>query len=299
MERKTAKEFPQELLDIFHLYQHGEIDRREFLDRAKKFAVGGVTVTALWESLKPNYAWAEQVPESDAGIQVENLVIQSPQGNGSINGYLVRPANAVGKKIPGIMVVHENRGLNPSVKDVARRLAKEGYMALAPDGTSSVGGWPGNDEAGATAFQKVDRDKMTNDFEAAIRWLKARNDCTGKVGSVGFCFGGGITNVMAVRLGADLAAGVPFYGGQPPAADAAKIKAALLLNYADATLDKRIADGWPAYEAALKAAGVQHEAFFYDKANHGFHNDTTPRYDAAAAKLAWDRTLAHFKKHLS
>lgn len=298
MERKTAKEFPQELLDIFHLYQHGEIDRREFFDRAQKFAVGGVTVLTLWESLKPNYAWAEQVPESDAAIKVENLVIQSPQGNGSINGYLVRPAKDAGKKIPGIMVVHENRGLNPYVKDVARRLAKEGYMALAPDGTSSVGGWPGNDEAGAAAFQKVDREKMTNDFEAAIRWLKARNDCTGKVGSIGFCFGGGITNMMAVRLGADLAAGVPFYGGQPPADLAGKVKAPLLLNYADATLDKRIADGWPAYEATLKANGVAYEAFFYEKANHGFHNDTTPRYDEAAAKLAWQRSLAHFKKHL-
>ena len=296
-ERKTAKEFPQELLDLFHLYQHGEIDRRSFLDGAKKFAIGGVTVAALWESLKPNYALAEQVPESDARIKVENVVVQSPQGNGTINAYLVRPAKATGK-LAGILVVHENRGLNPYVKDVARRLATEGYMALAPDGTTSAGGWPGNDEEGAKVFASVDRDKMTNDFEAAIRWLKARPDCTGKVGGVGFCFGGGIVNLMAVRLGAEMAAGVPFYGGQPPAADAAKIKAALLLNYADATLDKRIADGWPAYETALKAAGVKYEAFFYDKANHGFHNDTTPRYDAAVAKLAWDRTLAHFKKNL-
>ncbi|MSO21546.1 MAG: dienelactone hydrolase family protein [Acidobacteria bacterium] len=297
MDRKTAKEFPQELLDLFHLYQHGEINRREFLDGAKKFAVGGITVTALWESLKPNYAWAEQVPESDARIKVENLVVPSPQGNGSINAYLVRPASATGK-LPGVMVIHENRGLNPYVKDVARRLATEGYMALAPDGTSSVGGWPGNDEEGATVFQKVDREKMTNDFEAAIRWLKARADCTGKVGAVGFCFGGGIVNMMAVRLGADMAAGVPFYGGQPSAADAAKIKAPLVLNYGDATLDKRIADGWPAYETALKAANVTYSAYFYDKANHGFHNDTTPRYDAAAAKLAWERTLAHFSKYL-
>jgi carboxymethylenebutenolidase len=298
MERKTAKEFPQELLDLFHLYQHGEIDRRAFLDRAKKFAVGGVTVTALWESLKPNYAWAEQVPESDPAIKAETVTVDSPQGNGNIKCYLVRPAKDAGKKIPGIMVVHENRGLNPYVKDVARRLAKEGYMALAPDGTTSKGGWPGNDEEGAKIFAEVDREKMTNDFEAAIRWLKARPDSTGKVGAIGFCFGGGIVNVMAVRLGSDLAAGVPFYGGQPSAADAAKIKAPLLLNYADATLDKRIADGWPAYEAALKANNVKYEAYFYEKANHGFHNDTTPRYDEAAAKLAWQRALAHFKKYL-
>jgi carboxymethylenebutenolidase len=289
MERKTAKDFPQELLDIFHLYQHGEIDRRAFFDRAQKFAVGGVTVATLWESLKPNYAWAEQVPESDSRIKAETVTVASPQGNGNIKSYLVRPSSAGTKKLPAIMVVHENRGLNPYVKDVARRLATEGYMALAPDGTTSKGGWPGNDEDGAKVFAEVDRDKMTNDFEAAIRWLKARPDCTGKVGAIGFCFGGGIVNIMAVRLGADLAAGVPFYGGQPSAEDAAKIKAPLLLNYADAKLDSRIGGGWPAFEAALKANGVKYEAYFYEGANHGFHNDTTPRYDEAAAKLAWTR----------
>ena len=295
MERKKASDYPQELLNLFDLYVHGEISRRAFLDGAQKFAVGGVTAMALWESLRQNYAWAQQVPKDDARLKTEYATVPSPQGNGNIRGYFVRPANASGK-LPGVLVAHENRGLNPYIEDVARRLGVANFMAFAPDGLTSVGGFPGTDEGGAAAFGKVDRDKMTADFEAAARWLKARSDCTGKIGVVGFCFGGGISNTMAVRLGTDLAAAVPFYGGQPAAADAAKIKAPLLVHYAG--LDTRINDGWPAYEAALKANGATYTMHMYDGANHGFHNDTTPRYDEAAAKLAWQRTLDHFNKYL-
>jgi carboxymethylenebutenolidase len=295
MERKKASDFPQELLNLFDLYVHGDINRRAFLDGAKKFAVGGLTATAIWEALRPNYAWAEQVPKNDARLKTEYATVPSPQGNGSIKGYLVRPANATGK-LPGVLVVHENRGLNPYIEDVARRLGIANYMAFAPDGLTSLGGYPGDEEKGAEMFGKVDRPKMTEDFVAAIRWLKARPDSTGKVGVVGFCFGGGIANTLAVRLGADLAAAVPFYGGQPSAADAANIKAALLLHYGG--LDTRINAGWPAYEEALKANKVTYAGYVYDGANHGFHNDTTPRYDEAAAKLAWQRTLDFFNQHL-
>src|SRR3990170_1217884 len=229
MERKKASDYPQELLNLFDLYVHGEISRRAFLDGANKFAVGGMTAMALWEALRPNYAWAQQVPKDDPRLKTEYATVPSPQGNGNIRGYLARPANATGK-LPGVLVVHENRGLNPYIEDVARRLGVANFVAFAPDGLTSVGGFPGNDEEGATAFQKVDRAKMTEDFVAAIRWLKARPDCTGKVGVVGFCFGGGIANTMAVRLGADLAAAVPFYGVQPPAEDVPKIKAPLLIH---------------------------------------------------------------------
>ena len=295
MERKKATDFPQELLDLFDRYVHGEIGRREFLDGAKKFAVGGLTAMAIWESLRPNYAWAQQVAKDDSRIKTEYATVPSPQGNGSIRGYLVRPANARGK-LPGVLVVHENRGLNPYIEDVARRLATANFMAFAPDGLTSVGGYPGDDEKGAKLFGQVDRPKMTEDFLAAARWLKERADCTGKIGVVGFCFGGGIANTLAVRMGADLAAAVPFYGAQPSAADAAKIKAPLLLHYA--SLDTRITGGWPAYEEALKANHVTYTAYIYEGANHGFHNDTTPRYDEAAAKLAWQRTLDFFNKYL-
>ena len=295
MERRKATDFPQELLNLFDLYVHGDIERREFLDGAKKFAVGGLTAAAIWESLRPNYAWAQQVAKDDTRIKTEYTTVPSPQGNGSIRGYLVRPANASGK-LPGVLVVHENRGLNPYIEDVARRLATANFMAFAPDGLTSVGGYPGDDEKGAKLFGQVDRLKMTEDFLAAARWLKARADCTGKVGVVGFCFGGGIANTLAVRMGADLAAAVPFYGAQPSAADAAKIKAPLLLHYA--SLDTRINGGWPAYEEALKANHVTYTAYIYEGANHGFHNDTTPRYDEAAAKLAWQRTLDFFNKYL-
>jgi carboxymethylenebutenolidase len=295
MDRKKASDFPQELLNLFDRYVHGDIDRRAFLDGAQKFAVGGLTATAIWESLRPNYAWAQQVPKEDSRLKTEYATVQSPEGNGSIKGYLARPANARGK-LPGVLVVHENRGLNPYIEDVARRVAVANFVAFAPDGLTSAGGYPGNDEQGGKLFGTVDRAKMTADFEAAARWLKARSDCTGKIGVVGFCFGGGISNTLAVRMGADLSAAVPFYGGQAPAADAAKIKAPLLLHYA--SLDTRINAGWPAYEEALKANHVTYTAHMYEGANHGFHNDTTPRYDEAAAKLAWQRTLAFFNKHL-
>jgi carboxymethylenebutenolidase len=295
MERKKATDFPQELLNLFDRYVHGDINRRKFLDGAKKFAVGGLTATAIWEALRPNYAWAQQVAKDDQRIKTEYATVPSPQGNGSIRGYLVRPAGAAGK-LPGVLVVHENRGLNPYIEDVARRLGVENYMAFAPDGLTSVGGYPGNDEKGAQLFGQVDRQKMNEDFVAAARWLKARSDCTGKIGVVGFCFGGGVSNMLAVRLGSDLAAAVPFYGGQPSAEEAARIKAALLIHYAG--LDTRINEGWPAYEGALKANKVSYAMHMYDGANHGFHNDTTPRYDEAAAKLAWQRTLDFFNKHL-
>ena len=295
MERKKATDFPQELLDEFDLYVHGDIDRRTFLDRAGKYAVGGLTAAAIFDMLKPNYAWAEQVPKNDARIKAEYQTVPSPQGNGSIKGYFVKPANATGK-LPVILVVHENRGLNPYIEDVARRVALANFVAFAPDGLTSVGGYPGDDEAGGAAFGKVDRNKMAEDFVAAATWLKARPESTGKVGVTGFCFGGGVANTLAVRMGADLAAAVPYYGAAPAAADVAKIKAAVLAHHGE--LDTRLAEAWPAYDAELKKAGVPHEGYIYPKANHGFHNDTTPRYDEAAAKQSWDRTLAWFNKYV-
>ncbi len=293
--RKTAADYPQELLNLFDLYIHGDIDRRAFFDGASRFATSTLTVTAIWESLRPNYAWAEQIKKDDPRVKTERVTVPSPDGNGTINGYLVRPANATGK-LPAVLVVHENRGLNPYIEDVARRLGTEGYMAFAPDGLTSVGGYPGDDEKGGAAFGKVDRTKMAEDFVAAALWLKKRPDSTGKLGVVGFCFGGGVANSLAVRLGSDLNAAVPFYGGQPPAAEVPRIKAPLLLQYA--SLDARLTGGWPAYETALKAAGATYTAHIYEGANHGFHNDTTPRYDEAAAKLAWSRTLEFFAKYL-
>jgi carboxymethylenebutenolidase len=294
MERKKASDFPQELLNLFDHYVHGEIDRRAFLDGAKKFAGVG-SATAIWESLRPNYAWAQQVPKDDSRIKAEYVTVDSPQGNGKIKGYFVRPSNATGK-LPGVLVIHENRGLNPYIEDVARRLGTANFLAFAPDGLTTVGGYPGDEEKGAALFGTVDKPKMTEDFIASARWLKARADCTGKIGAVGFCFGGGIVNTLAVRMGSDLSAGVPFYGAQPPAADAAKIKAPLLLQYG--ALDARITGGWPAFEEALKANHVTYQGFVYEGANHGFHNDTTPRYDEANAKLAWQRTIDFFNKYL-
>ena len=296
MERKKASDFPQELLDIFHEYVHGDIDRRTFLQRANKFAVGGLTTAALFEMLKPNFAWAQQVPKDDARIRTEAATVASPQGNGSIKGYLVRPAAAgAGGKYPAILVVHENRGLNPYIEDVARRLGTAGYMAFAPDGLTSVGGYPGDEEKGVQLFGTVDRPKMTEDFVAAATWLKSRPDATGKLGVVRFCFGGGIANTLAVRM-PDLAAAVPFYGAAPAAADVPKIKAAVLAHHGE--LDTALAGRWPAYEEALKANNIPHEGYVYPKANHGFHNDTTPRYDEAAAKQAWQRTLDWFAKYV-
>jgi carboxymethylenebutenolidase len=294
MERKQASDFPQELLNLFDGYVHGGINRRQFLVGAQRFAVGGLTAAALFEMLRPKYAWAIQVQPDDKRIKSEYDTVPSPQGNGSIKGYLVRPANAA--KLPAVLVIHENRGLNPYIEDVARRLAIADFIAFAPDALTSLGGYPGDDENGLALFAKLDRAKATEDFLAAAMWLKARPDCTGKVGAAGFCYGGGIVNQLAVRMGPDLAAGVPFYGTQPSADDAAKIKAPINAHYGE--LDARITDGWPAFDAALTQAEVPHEGHIYKGANHGFHNDTTPRYDEAAAKEAWQRTLDWFNKYL-
>src|SRR5918992_1792310 len=294
MERKVASDYPQELLDLFHEYQHGDISRRAFLDGAAKFAVGGLTVASIFESLRPNYAWAQQVPADDKRIKVGYETVQSPEGNGSIKGYLARPAKS--GKLPVVLVIHENRGLNPYIEDVARRLALANFIAFAPDGLTSVGGFPGKDEEGAVLFRKVDGKKMTEDFVAAAGWLKARPDSTGKLGAVGFCFGGGMVNQLAVRLGAELNAGVAFYGRQAGADDVPKISAPLLFNYAGH--DERINAGIAPYEAALKANKKTYESHMYEGKQHGFHNDTTPRYDEAAAKEAWARTLEFFNKHL-
>jgi carboxymethylenebutenolidase len=293
--RKKASDFPQELINLLDHYVHGRIDRRGFLDGAQKFAVGGVTATALFEMLKPNYAWAVQVPIDDSRIKAESATVPSPKGNGSVKGYLVKPANATGK-LPVVLVIHENRGLTPYIEDVARRLAVANFIAYAPDGLTSLGGFPGTDEKGLELFPKVDPAKMREDFVASAEWLKARPDSTGKLGIVGFCFGGTTVNALAVRLGSEVSAAVPFYGGQPGVEDVAKIKAPLLANYGE--LDTRITSGWPAFDAALTAAKVPHEGYVYAAANHGFHNDTTPRYDEAAAKLAWQRTLDWFNKYL-
>jgi carboxymethylenebutenolidase len=293
MERKKATDYPQELLTIFDRYVHGEISRRAFLDAAAKYAVGGMTAMAIWESLRPNYAWAEQVAKDDSRLKTGYETVPSPQGNGNIRGYLARPAKA--GKLPAVLVIHENRGLNPYIEDVARRLAVANFMAFAPDGLTSVGEYPRDDEKGAVLFTKVDENKMIQDFLASAEWLKSRSDSTGKLGAVGFCFGGRMVNTLATRL-PDLSAAVPFYGTQPTAEDAAKIKSPLLLHYA--SLDTRITSGWPAYEQALKANHVTYTGYVYEGANHGFHNDTTPRYDEPAAKLAWQRTLDFFNKYL-
>jgi carboxymethylenebutenolidase len=287
VERKKASDFPQELIDLFQLYVHGEIDRAAFLRRAGRFAAGAVTAAGLLAMLKPNYAWAQQVAPDDKRIKAKTVTVPSPQGNGSIKGYLVRPAAAKGK-LPAMLVIHENRGLTPYIQDVARCLATENYLAFAPDGLTSVGGYPGNDEAAAQLFTKVDKTKMTEDFVASAGWLRIRPECSGKIGVVGFCYGGNIANVLAVRV-PELAAAVPFYGAPPPAADVPKITAAVLVH--QAALDTRLAATWPTYDAELTAAGVVHAGYIYAGANHGFHNDTTPRYDEAAAKLAWQRTL--------
>jgi carboxymethylenebutenolidase len=295
MERKKASDFPQELLNMFDLYVHGDINRRQFLEGAKQFAIGGLTVTALFESLRPHFAWAQQVAKDDSRIKAEYLTVPSPQGHGSIRTYLVRPTAS--GKWPGVLVVHENRGLNPYIEDVARRLGTQNFIALAPDGLTSVGGYPNDEDKARELFAKVDRAKMTEDFEAAARWLKAHADGTGKLGVVGFCFGGGIANTLAVRMGPDLAAAVPFYGSQPAVADVAKIQAPLLIHYA--ALDERINAGWPAYEQALQTNQKRYTAYIYEGTNHGFHNDTTPRYDEAAAKLAWQRTVEFFQQQLA
>jgi carboxymethylenebutenolidase len=294
MERKKAGDYPQEVLDLFDGYVHGRMNRRDFLDRAAKYAVGGMTAAAMLDSLRPNFAWAQQVAKDDARIRVEYLDYPSPQGSDKMRGYFARPAKAAGK-LPGVLVIHENRGLNPYIEDVARRLAVEGYVAFAPDALTPVGGYPGDEDKARELFAKQDGKKRIEDLVAGAGALKARPESSGKIGTVGFCFGGGICNLLAVRL-PDLAASVPFYGVQAPATDVPKIKAPLLIHYAEN--DERINAGWPAYEAALKANGVKYQTHFYPGTQHGFHNDTTPRYDETAAKLAWSRTLAFFKEQL-
>jgi carboxymethylenebutenolidase len=293
MERKTASDFDPELLKLFDQYVHGGVSRREFMDGATRYAVGGLTVAGIVESLSPNYAWAQQVGKDDTRIRTEYASYDSPQGSGKMRGYHVRPASA--GKHPGVLVVHENRGLNPYIEDVARRLGVAGYLAFAPDGLTPAGGYPGDDDKGREMQAKLDGGKMFEDFVAGANFLKRHPECTGRIGAVGFCYGGGVVNRLAVRM-PDLAAGVPFYGSQAPVEEVPKIKAALLIHYAEN--DERINAGWPAYEAALKANKVPYTAHFYDGTNHGFHNDTTPRYDKAAAALAWERTIDFFDKHL-
>lgn len=285
---------PQELLDLYDGYAHGFITRRELFDRAAKFAVGGLTVAAVVESVMPRYAEAQQIREDDPRVAGERIEYPSPQGAGTMGAYLVHPAGAEGK-LPGVVVIHENRGLNPHIADVARRVAVEGYLAIAPDVLFPLGGYPGTDDEGRALQRERDRDEMEQDFIAAIRWLQEHELCTGKVGCIGFCFGGSMTNLMAVRV-PDLAAAVPFYGGQPAVDEVENINAPLLLHFG--ALDERVNAGWPAYEEALKAAGKEYTAHFYPGANHGFHNDTTPRYDEEAAKLAWSRTVEFLAEHL-
>jgi carboxymethylenebutenolidase len=295
MERLTAKDFAPELLELYDYYAHGRISRRDFLDRAAAFTVAGLSASALLASLSPNYALAQQVEFTDPDIIAEYITYPSSQGHGQVRAYLVRPAKAAGK-VPAVVVVHENRGLNPYIEDVARRLGKAGFVALAPDGLSSVGGYPGNDDKGKELQQKVDPQKLMNDFFAAIEWMKMHPAASGKVGITGFCYGGGVANAAAVAY-PELAAAVPFYGRQPKADEVPRIRAPLLLHYAE--LDTGITEGWPAYEQALNAAGKTYKAYIYPGVNHGFHNDSTPRYDEAAAKLAWERTLAWFRQYLA
>ena len=291
--RMTADQFDQGLLDLYDEYVHGVIDRRDFLDKAGKYAVGGLTAASLLEMLSPKYALAQQVDPKDSSIKAEFITFDSPKGHGSIRGYLVKPANASGK-LGSVVVVHENRGLNPYIEDVARRVAKAGFIALAPDGLTPLGGYPGTDEEGKKMQRTLDKGKLLQDFFAAFEHLNSRED-SGKIGVVGFCYGGGVSNAMAVQY-PELGAAVPFYGRQPKAEDVPKIKAPILLHYAE--LDKRINKGWPDYEAALKKHGKEYIAHIYPGVNHGFHNDTTPRYDEPAAKLAWQRTIDFFKSKL-
>jgi len=295
MERRKASDYPPDVLKLFDGYVHGVINRREFLDRAAKYAVGGFTAAAMLESLSPNFALAQQVPKTDSRIHAEYLPYPSPEGSGTMRGYFARPANA-SRKLPGVVVIHENRGLNPYIEDVARRLAVENYVAFAPDALAPVGGYPGDEEKARQLFASLDQKKMMEDLHAAVPFLKSRAECNGSIGAVGFCFGGGVANGMAVRF-PDLGAAVPFYGRQPSAADTAKIKAPLLIHYAGE--DAGINAGWPAWEEALKKDNVRYMAYIYPGAQHGFHNDTTPRYDEAAAKLAWSRTLAFFDANLT
>jgi len=302
MSKKESRTVPREAIEIYNKYIHGEISRRAFLNGAKKFAIVGLTASAIVEALMPNYAMGQQISGDDERIRTSYETLPSPDGNGYIRGYLVRPFSADSRtetsaKLPGIIVVHENRGLNPHTEDVARRFALANFMAFAPDVLTSVGGYPGDDYKGGQLFSGIDNAKKFEDIVASALWLKNREDCTGKIGVTGFCYGGGVSNQLAVRLGADLAAAVPFYGGAAPATDAAKIKAAILVQHG--ALDTRLVEAWPEYDAALTAANVIHEGHIYPNAVHGFFNDATPeRYDEAAATEAWNRTIAWFNKYV-
>jgi carboxymethylenebutenolidase len=298
----TRPKLPSEAIQLYNLFIHGEISRRAFMDGVQRFAVGGLTAAAIIEALMPNYAAGQQVSKTDDRIKCSYETVPSPQGNGSIKGYFVRPVsadtrNATPTKLPGILVVHENRGLNPHIEDVARRFALANFMAFAPDGLTSLGGFPGDDYKGGQMFSKVDGKKMEEDMVASAMWLKGRADCTGKIGATGFCYGGGVANTLAVRLGADLAAAAPFYGGPAAKDNVPKIKGAILVHHGE--LDTRLVGSWPAYDAALKEANVPHEGHIYPGAVHGFHCDATPeRYNKAAADLAWQRTIDWFNKYV-
>ena len=293
----TKQSVPKEAVDAYNLFIHGHIDRRSFMDRVKKVAVSSAAAAAIVDYLMPNYAAAQQVSPTDPRIRTSRETVPSPQGHGNISGLLVRPANAGNNRLPAILVIHENRGLNPHIEDIARRLALEGFMTFAPDALTSVGGYPGDDVKGGELFGKLDRAKMGEDLYASAVWLKKRADSTGRLGVTGFCFGGGVSNQLAVRMGADLQAAVPYYGGAPPIADVPKIKAAVLVHHGQE--DKRLVDAWPEYQAALKAAGVTHEGYVYPGAVHGFNNDATPmRYNKAAADESWKRTVAWFNKYV-
>ncbi len=294
MQRKKASDFDPRILELYDGYVHGKMSKRQFLDHAAKYTLSGAAAVAVLDSLQPNYALAQQVPPDDPAIETEVIEYDSPEGTGTVKALLAKPAGATGP-LPAVLVIHENRGLNPYIEDVVRRLGKAGYLAMGPDGLSSVGGYPGDDEKGRELQSSVDPAKLMEDFFAGYRYLDDHPQSTGKVGAVGFCYGGGVVNALAVAF-PELDAGVPFYGRQPDAADVPAIKAPLMLQYAG--LDERVNAGWPAYEAALKANGKTYKVYFYDGANHGFHNDTTPRYDAAAAELAWQRTLDFFGRHL-
>ena len=295
MERKTAHDFDQELLILFDAYVHGDIDRRTFLERAAKFAAGGVTAAMLLEQLSPRFAEAQVVSSRDSRIEPEYLQYPSPNGSGTMRGYFVRPAGASGRA-PGVLVIHENRGLNPHIEDITRRLGLDNFVAFAPDALFPLGGYPGDEDKAREAFRQLDQSKCRADFVAAAGFLADRPECSGKVGAVGFCYGGGMVNYLATRLGTALSAGVAFYGSAPNLEDVAKIRCPLLIQSAEE--DPRINASWPDYERALQAAKVEYQRHLYSGTQHGFNNDTTPRYDAAAAKLAWERTIAFFNRHL-
>jgi carboxymethylenebutenolidase len=294
MNRKTARDFDPRVLELFDDYVHGRLSRRGFLEGASRFVVAGVAAESLLLALRPDFAVGEQVPANDARLKATYEQFPSPEGYGTLRGYLVRPAKPKGK-LPTVLVVHENRGLNPHIEDIARRLALDNFVAFAPDALFPLGGYPGDEDKARELFSKLDQTKTHADFLAAVEVLKKLPGGNGKVGVVGFCYGGGIANFLATRV-ADLGAAVPFYGAQPSAEDAARIRAPLLLHYAGN--DQRITSGWPAFEAQLQSAKVEYQAFIYPGVEHGFNNDTTPRYDAAAAKLAWERTVSFFDKHL-